>query len=428
MEEVIQMKTAIKTGMALVLFAMLSIFLPMAALAAEPAAKIGATEYSTLSKAIDNVADGQTIVLQKNIADEAIVISRSGQTFTINLNGYTVSESKDNCSAIKVIAGNVTIKNGTVLNTGSIVSDYAGGVSAWSGAKVVLSGLNVTGTNDCAVFAWGTTVDILSGAYTGFDDAIYTGCNGDISATVNIYSGVFTVHTGSDAGFDDGALFAEPGCTIATRTGAFVDPSDWQTAPSLTITAIYFGDVSTAAWYRSYVYDLAQLGIINGRAENSYEPEGKVTRAEFAKILAVASGDDLSSYTGTGSFSDVATTAWYNKFVNWAADKGIVNGRGKGLYVPNDPITRQEMAVMLYRYLTEVAEEDGLTLPLTGSSRDFSDNSRISAWATAAVDAMVKASVIGGYSDNTFRPGNAATRAETAKMVSVFLASLEAVN
>ncbi len=392
--------------------------------AADAAAKIGNTSYTTLESAVAAAANGDTIIVQKNIANKQLEIDRSGKSFTIDLNGFIISESSVNHAVIAIKAGDITIKNGSLRNSALLDVNGVGGIAVYSGGSAVLDDLDVLSSHDCAVYVWGADVEILSGTYTGFDDVIYVGLDGAQASDVTITSGTYSVAEGSDAGYDDGCFFAEPGCTISIKAGACVDPADWETVFPLQVTVIYFCDVSSTAWYRSYVYDLAFQGIIQGRSSAAYVPDGKVTRAEFAKILAAASGEDMEPYDERSSFSDVSPTAWYNKYVNWAAECGIVKGKGDGLFCPGDDITRQEMAVMLMRYLDEVAAEDQLVLPIVGDEILFNDCDAIASWAKEAVDTMVKASVIGGYGDQTFRPLNSASRAETAKMVSVFLASL----
>ncbi|MDO4542560.1 MAG: S-layer homology domain-containing protein, partial [Bacillota bacterium] len=177
-----------------------------------------------------------------------------------------------------------------------------------------------------------------------------------------------------------------------------------------------FSDVKSTAWYAHYVHSLARKNILNGKGNGLFDPDGKITRAEFAKILAVASGDDLSQYAGKTSFGDVAADSWFSSFVEWAYQNGIVNGKGNG-YAPNDNISRQEMAVMIARY----AGYKGVTLPQINDKITFNDDGDIAGWAKEAVEAMQQAGIINGKPGNIFDPKGNATRAEASKMISIFL-------
>ena len=184
-----------------------------------------------------------------------------------------------------------------------------------------------------------------------------------------------------------------------------------KSAPTIT-----FSDVAADAWYVSYVYDLAGKGIINGITPTTFDPEGKITRGQFVKILAYASGDDLSAYSGDSVFAD-ANAHWSKANINWAYTNKIVYGKSDTQFAPDANITRQEMAVMIKRY----ADYKGITLPQTNAPITFTDEAEIAAWAKEAVSAMQQANIISGFPDGTFAPQGNATRAQAAKMISVFL-------
>lgn len=177
-----------------------------------------------------------------------------------------------------------------------------------------------------------------------------------------------------------------------------------------------FSDVPAKDWYAPYVYDLTEQGIINGVTSTQFAPEGNITREQFVKILAYASGDDLSKYQGKLPFND-CTAQWSETSINWAYTNGVVNGVSATKFGPEENITRQQMATMIYRY-TAYKE---MYLPRDTAAKAFTDDSKIAGWAGDAVTAMVQANIINGYEDNSFRPENSATRAEAAKMISVFL-------
>ncbi len=184
------------------------------------------------------------------------------------------------------------------------------------------------------------------------------------------------------------------------------------------LAATKFGDVSDSAWYADFVYDLVRQGIINGKTETTFDPGGNITRAEFAKILAYASGEDLSSYENQKTFSDVPTGKWYTSSVNWAKEHGVVNGVDALHFAPNEKITREQMAAMICRF----ADDARLYLPEPNSIVRFKDSGSVSAYAVDAIALMQRAGIINGFPDGSFGPKQNATRAQAAKMISVFLA------
>lgn len=185
------------------------------------------------------------------------------------------------------------------------------------------------------------------------------------------------------------------------------------------VHSITFSDVKRGSWYYMSVYDLVSQGILAGKGNNLYEPNGNVTRGEFAKILAAAtlSEDELNAnYNGAAAFND--SNNWAKKYINWAASVGVVNGTGNNNFSPNANISRQDMAVMIARYAANVQK---VTLPVKNPAITFSDDAKIASYAKDAVAAMQKAGIINGKGDNLFAPRENATRAEAAKMISYFL-------
>lgn len=177
-----------------------------------------------------------------------------------------------------------------------------------------------------------------------------------------------------------------------------------------------FLDVPNDAWYLSYVEDLVNQNIICGRNDDIFDPQGGITRAEFAKILAYASGDDLDDYKADSNFED-CIGHWSENNINWAYQNGVVKGMSDDIFAPNDNITRQEMASMLVRY----KDYKGMELTKVNAPIRFDDEAKIAFWAKADVAIMQQAGVIHGKPGNIFDPTGNATRAEASKMVSTFL-------
>lgn len=180
-----------------------------------------------------------------------------------------------------------------------------------------------------------------------------------------------------------------------------------------------FTDVAEDAWYHDYVYDLVYRGVVNGMAATTYEPEGKLTRAQFVKLLAcsLADAETLKTYEGKHPFKD-SEGHWAEAYIAWAKDKGIVEGVSATEFDPEAPITREQMATIFGRY----ALKQGIELPKSDNAAgSFPDADKISEYAREFVELMRIAGILNGYEDGTFRPQGNATRAEAAKLFSLFL-------
>lgn len=180
-----------------------------------------------------------------------------------------------------------------------------------------------------------------------------------------------------------------------------------------------FTDVPEGAWYHDYVYDLVYRGVVNGMTATTYEPEGKLTRAQFVKLLACSleEAETLKTYEGQHPFTD-SEGHWAETYIAWAKDKGIVEGVSATEFDPEAPITREQMATIFGRY----ALKQGIELPKDAApAQSFPDADKISEYAREFVELMRIAGILNGYEDGTFRPQGNATRAEAAKLFSLFL-------
>lgn len=179
----------------------------------------------------------------------------------------------------------------------------------------------------------------------------------------------------------------------------------------------YFVDVHPVAHWATEAIDfVVAKGIFSGTGADTFSPDAPMTRGMLAVVLYNLEGKPGHSYGG--SFEDVAQGSWYEDAVYWAAEKGIVTGYGNGSFGPDDNITREQLAVMLYRY----AQYKGYDTAQGGMAiREFGDFDSISEYAMEAMTWTVNTGIIGGYSDNTLGPQNTATRAQVAKMLMKFI-------
>ena len=165
-------------------------------------------------------------------------------------------------------------------------------------------------------------------------------------------------------------------------------------------------------WAEEYIYYLADRGIISGKGKGMFVPNDSITRAEFVRILAGAADVDLSKYT-TSKFSDVKNSDWFAKAVAWASEEGIVAGVGSNNFAPNANITREQMAVMLVRFAGKMGYQFADKDKLTV----FADQANISDYAMDSVSTVQKAGIIVGKPNNLFDPKGKATRAEASKVI-----------
>ncbi|MBR5708673.1 MAG: S-layer homology domain-containing protein [Oscillospiraceae bacterium] len=175
---------------------------------------------------------------------------------------------------------------------------------------------------------------------------------------------------------------------------------------------VSFTDVPEDHWAAEQIADLASRGIIKGYGDGTFGVDDNIARRDFVVILYRLAGEPDGEFDA--AFSDVPANEYYSDAIAWAASKGIVNGVGGGLFQPTANVTREQLATMLFRY----ANVMGIAIP-EGEAKTFTDADQISDFAAEAVAAMSAAGIINGTPEGAFLPGGDATRAQTAKMVSV---------
>ncbi len=168
-----------------------------------------------------------------------------------------------------------------------------------------------------------------------------------------------------------------------------------------------YTDVDISEWYHDGVDYAVRNGLMTGKADGVFDPEGITTRAEMAGILWNLEGRPVVNYLMT--FTDVAEGEWYTEAIRWAASERIVSG-SDGAFKPKDPITREQMALILYRY----AEYKGCDLTKAADFTGYSDADEVSGWAADAMRWAVAESLIEGTSSTALSPSAASTRAQAA--------------
>jgi hypothetical protein len=185
-----------------------------------------------------------------------------------------------------------------------------------------------------------------------------------------------------------------------------------QAATTPPTPAQIFSDVPASYWASGTIDQFSTLGYIAGYPDGTFKPDNRITRAEFVTILDKAL--KLAAYTPTtANFKDVSAGDWYYGSVESAVYAGFVTGCGNGGFAPNDPITRQEIAVILVNACGKAGTAQGSM----NAQTSFSDDSSIAAWARGFVNEASQLGLIKGYPDSSFAPVQDATRAEACVMI-----------
>ena len=171
-----------------------------------------------------------------------------------------------------------------------------------------------------------------------------------------------------------------------------------------------FTDVSSDAWYAEAVDWCQRSGLMSGTSTTAFSPNSAMTRGMLVTVLYRAAGSP--SLTEPPSYSDVSIHSWYAEGVAWASLHGIVSGYGNDSFGPEDPVSREQIAAILWRY-------DGSTPAQSTSS--FTDRDTVSAYAVPAVDWAWENGILSGLPDGSVSPSSSATRAQVSVMLFRFL-------
>lgn len=180
-----------------------------------------------------------------------------------------------------------------------------------------------------------------------------------------------------------------------------------ETSGSVNVSKTVFSDVSESHWANEAITYLSERKVLNGNPDGSFSPEKQITRAEFVKVICEAFG--LYAENGI-DFADVESGSWYEKYCKIASKLEIIKGDGE-FFRPNDNITREDTAIIIYRVLSycdiEMKEE----------GRSFADSDKISGYAQNAVGSLAAMGIISGMDNNCFCPKEQMTRAQCAQIV-----------
>lgn len=183
-------------------------------------------------------------------------------------------------------------------------------------------------------------------------------------------------------------------------------------------SALPFTDVGDSDWFRDSVAYVYSHQLMNGTAPDAFSPYGTTTRAMIVTILYRYEG---SPAAGGSSFQDVPAGQYYTSAVAWAAQHGVVNGYNSTQFAPNDSITREQMAAILYRY----AQYKGLDVSGRADLSRYTDGKRVSSYARDPMSWANHQSFINGVDSHTLQPGGFASRAQVATILMRFCQYVE---
>lgn len=364
-----------------------------------PAASIGENVYPTLQAAVDSVKSGKTIKLEQNVA----VNTKATVAKTIK---FEVATNEKTFAKENIVAGaNTTVKvtgdaspytyefTYTKPSSGSSSGSSSSGKTTY---KVTTSSVNNGGVNASPSNAEkGASITITLSPDKGYklDKLTVTDGSGKTVSTVKKSDTVYT--------------FTMP--ASAVTVGVSYAKAD--ETPSKTT----FNDVSANDWFASAVDYVTGKGMMNGTADNTFSPKANTTRGMVVTVLYRLENQPSTS---AASFTDVASGAYYANAVAWANANGIVSGYGSGKFGPNDKVTREQLAAILYRYAqykkydVSVGEDTNIL--------SYDDAQSISSYAIPAIQWACGAGVVTGKSGSKLDSKGNATRAEVAAMLMRF--------
>ena len=356
-------------------------------------AEVNGNAYTSFQDAVNAVANGGTIDIVGGTSYTATINSGDSKTFTVkNTLGSDITVKVNNDS--KTVGKN----NGTQSFT--YTKPSSGGSSGGSSSgkttyKVTTSAVNNGGVNASPSSAEkGASITITLSPDKGYklDKLTVTDGSGKTVSTVKKSDTVYT--------------FTMP--ASAVNVGVSYVKAD--ETPSKT----KFNDVSANDWFASAVDYVTGKGMMNGTADNTFSPKANTTRGMVVTVLYRLENQPSTS---AASFTDVASGAYYANAVAWANANGIVSGYGSGKFGPNDKVTREQLAAILYRYAqykkydVSVGEDTNIL--------SYNDAQSISAYAIPAIQWACGAGVMNG-SNGRLTPKSGATRAQAAQLLMNF--------
>lgn len=352
--------------------------------------KEGATvsvEVTPEQIAAANEADAKdlnvTLKSDKKMKELGYSSSSANKTFTVTVTvGGTQLVQKDKDGKVVPVTGEV--KKATSGNAGGI---HKGGSTTTTYAVTVVETKNGTATVSPEKAASGATVTVKPEPAEGYKVKSVTAVKAD----------------GTNVPVDEKALtFTMPASAVKV-TVEFEEGKDEPVNPT---PDGKFADVADDFWAAKDIYTLKDAGIIGGKSATEFDPEGDVTRAEFAKMVV-----GLFGYKATSdavNFEDCKAEDWFTPYVAAGVEAGVIKGVSDTEFAPNATITREDACTILGRALNKVAQSNELK---------FTDADKVAEYAAPYVALLSELGYVNGYEDGSFAPTNNITRAEAAKII-----------
>jgi YD repeat-containing protein len=181
--------------------------------------------------------------------------------------------------------------------------------------------------------------------------------------------------------------------------------------------ALAYADVDGTRWYAPCIDEVTDLGLMDGMGIDAFQPESTLTRAMTVTVLWRLAGEPAA--TTSSPFTDVPASTWYTQAVAWAAETGAVNGTTPTTFAPTDPVTREQLATIFYRYTQSIQGDTALWGTLSRSNL-----AAVSSWAVDGVTWASGRFFLTNRDTSSLSPKAAATRAEVAVFLARFAGSL----
>ncbi len=348
-------------------------------------AEVNGNAYTSFQDAVNAVANGGTIDIVGGTSYTATINSGASKTFTVkNTLGSDITVKVNNDSKT------VGKDNGTQSFTYTKPSTSSSGKTTY---KVTTSAVNNGGVNASPSSAEkGAAITITLSPDKGYklDKMTVTDGSGKTISTTRKSDMVYT--------------FTMPASAVKVSVSYIKDDS------AVVEPTTGFSDVAATAWYANAVKYAVDKGMMNGVGGNKFAPDGVTNRGMIVTVLYRLENEPTAA---AASFTDVASGAYYANAVAWASANGIVTGYGNGKFGPNDSITREQFAAILYRYAqykkydVSVGEDTNIL--------SYNDAQSISAYAIPAIQWACGAGVMNG-SNGRLTPKSGATRAQAAQL------------
>ena len=381
------------------------------------------------------LSDGTPVYPRIRIRDRADVVCTAGETPVVwNITYVTDGGTINGAYPTTYTTGNVVVLPTDVTKDGYTFLGWYD--AAENGSKVTQIEADATGDktfyaywqqNDTPARTWNITYVTDGGTIGGLYPVTYTEGTvtvlpTDVTKPGYTFLGWFTAYTGGVQVRQIGA--AETGDKVFyAHWKKNADPID----PIIPILPgiiggntgsnikLPFGDVTVSDWFYDDVRYVYANGIMDGTSSDRFAPNAPLTRAMIVTILYRMDGSPAMS--GASDFKDVDSNKWFAKAVAWAAANGIVNGYGSGLFGPNDPVTREQLAAILYRY---TAYCKASTTTNGDNLASFTDLSTVSGYALESMNWAVSEKLLKG-ANSKLDPKANATRAQVAAIIHRYL-------